>query len=220
VTVFGSARFTPNHRYYDLARRVGAELAREGFATMTGGGPGLMEAANRGAQESGGCSVGCSIRLPHEDLPNPYLDIWMPFRYFFVRKVMLVKYSRGFIVLPGGFGTLDEIFETATLIQTDKIHDFPIVLMGQEFWNPMVDFLIDTMAVEGTIDRRDVDRLIRTDDPALAVAAIRASPRQRGASSAKPSRILGERPRPPAPRPIQTASVEAPVESSRDSVGL
>src|SRR5262249_45288353 len=130
VTVFGSARFKDGHPYYELGRTVGAGLARAGFTVMTGGGPGIMEAANRGAKDAGGFSVGCNIELPQEQRPNPYLDRWITFRHFFVRKVMLVKYSYAFVALPGGFGTLDEVFETATLIQTRKIQEFPLVLMG------------------------------------------------------------------------------------------
>src|SRR5437660_446463 len=145
VTVFGSARFSDDHPVYDLARRTGALLARAGFTVMTGGGPGVMEAANRGAKDVGGRSIGCNIRLPQEQKPNPYLDKWITFRYFFVRKVMLVKYSYAFIALPGGFGTLDEIFETATLIQTAKIRDFPMVLMGRDFWQPLLDFLLNKL---------------------------------------------------------------------------
>jgi uncharacterized protein (TIGR00730 family) len=172
VTVFGSARFAEQHPYYRLARATGAELARAGFTVMTGGGPGVMEAANRGAKEVGGRSVGCNIRLPREQQPNPYLDQWITFRYFFVRKVMLVKYSYAFIALPGGFGTLDEIFEAATLIQTQKIRQFPLVLMGKEYWQPLLDFLADRMVREGTIDRADLDRLIVTDSAETAVASI------------------------------------------------
>lgn len=134
VTVFGSARFKERHPYYRLARAVGAELARAGFATLTGGGPGIMEAANRGAHEAGGASVGLNIILPHEQSANPYVDHTIEFRYFFVRKVMLVKYSCAFIVMPGGLGTLDELFEAATLIQCKKIGPFPLVLMGADFW--------------------------------------------------------------------------------------
>jgi len=134
VTVFGSARFKEDHPYYRLARAVGAELARAGFATLTGGGPGIMEAANRGAHEAGGTSVGLNIILPHEQSANPYVDRSIEFHYFFVRKVMLVKYSCAFIVMPGGLGTLDELFEAATLVQCKKIGPFPLVLMGAEFW--------------------------------------------------------------------------------------
>jgi uncharacterized protein (TIGR00730 family) len=137
VTVFGSARFPEDHRYYRLARDVGAELAKAGFATLTGGGPGIMEAANRGAHEAGGASYGLNILLPHEQAANPYVDASIEFRYFFARKVCLVKYSCAFIVMPGGLGTLDELFEAATLIQCQKIGPFPLVLMGEEFWDGM-----------------------------------------------------------------------------------
>jgi len=173
VTVFGSARFKEGDPYYELARQVGAELARAGFTVMTGGGPGVMEGANRGAWEAGGRSIGCNIRLPHEQNPNPYLDRFLEFRYFFVRKVMLVKYSYAFVVLPGGFGTLDEIFETATLIQTGKIADFPLVIMGEEYWRPFLDFLRETMVRRRTIDPEDVDRLHLTDSAVAAVTRIR-----------------------------------------------
>jgi uncharacterized protein (TIGR00730 family) len=132
-----------------------------------------MEAANRGAREAGGRSIGCNIRLPAEQKPNPYLDRWITFRHFFVRKVMLVKYSYAFVALPGGFGTLDEIFETTTLIQTRKIQDFPLVLVGRDFWRPLLDFLHGTLERRGLIDRDDVDRLIVTDTAADAVAAVR-----------------------------------------------
>ena len=172
VTVFGSARFTENHPSYGMAREAGTELARAGFTVMTGGGPGIMEAANRGAKDAGGRSIGCNIMLPHEQKHNPYLDEWITFKYFFVRKVMLVKYSYAFIALPGGLGTLDEIFETATLIQTAKIKEFPLVLMGKEFWQPMLDFLAERMVKGKTIDQADLDRIIVTDSAAEAVAAI------------------------------------------------
>jgi uncharacterized protein (TIGR00730 family) len=137
VTVFGSARFKEDHRYYQLARAVGGELARAGFATLTGGGPGIMEAANRGAHEAGGTSCGLNIILPHEQSANPYVDDSIEFHYFFTRKVCLVKYSCAFIVMPGGLGTLDELFEAATLIQCRKIGPFPLILMGTKFWDGM-----------------------------------------------------------------------------------
>jgi uncharacterized protein (TIGR00730 family) len=172
VTVFGSARFREGHRYYALGRRIGAGLARAGFTVMTGGGPGIMEAANRGAKEAGGPSVGCNIELPHEQKPNPYLDRFVEFRHFYVRKVMLVKYSQAFVVLPGGYGTMDEIFETLTLAQTDKILDFPIVLMGSDYWAPLIAFLRDTMVPHGTVAAKDLDLLHVTDSPADAVAHI------------------------------------------------
>jgi len=172
VTVFGSARFKEDHRYYGLAREVGRELARAGFTVMTGGGPGIMEAANRGAKEVGGRSVGCNIELPAEQRPNQYLDRWVTFRHFFVRKVMLVKYSYAFIALPGGFGTLDEIFETVTLVQTGKIKEFPIVLMVRDFWQPLVDFLKTRPLAEGTIGPGDLERLTITDSPAEAARTV------------------------------------------------
>ena len=166
VTVFGSARFDESHPYYKLGREIGAELSRAGFAVMTGGGPGIMEAANRGAKDVGGKSVGCNIVLPLEQKPNPYLDTFVEFKYFFVRKVMLAKYSYAFVALPGGFGTMDELFEIATLVQTGKIKNFPIVLAGSEYWSPLLSFLRETMAQQGTIDRQDVDRFILSDAPA------------------------------------------------------
>ncbi len=174
VTVFGSARFTPGHPYYDLARSCGAELAKAGFTVMTGGGPGIMEAANRGAKEHGGRSIGCNIELPQEQKPNPYLDRWITFRHFFVRKVMLVKYSYAFIALPGGFGTLDEIFETATLIQTAKISGFPLVLMVENFWHPLLEFMSERLVKGHTIDQADLDRIIVTDSAQEAVERITA----------------------------------------------
>jgi hypothetical protein len=173
VTVFGSARFKEDHPYYALAREIGRGLAELGFTVVTGGGPGIMEAANRGAREARGRSIGCNIELPVEQTPNAYLDRWITFRHFFVRKVMLVKYSYAFIALPGGFGTLDEIFETATLIQTGKIQDFPLVLVGRDFWRPLTDFLHGPLERMGLIDPRDADRIIVTDSASEAVAAVR-----------------------------------------------
>jgi uncharacterized protein (TIGR00730 family) len=172
VTVFGSARFPEAHRYYEMARRLGALLARDGFTVITGGGPGIMEAANRGAREAGGRSIGCNIELPHEQTPNAYLDRWVTFRHFFVRKVMLVKYSYAFIAMPGGFGTLDEVTEAATLIQTGKISHFPLVLMGVEFWKPLLEFMRSTLVKEGTIGPDDVDFYV-TDSPEEAAAHVR-----------------------------------------------
>jgi hypothetical protein len=165
VTVFGSARFPPGHRYYELARDMGRRLAAAGFTVMTGGGPGIMEAANRGAKEVGGLSIGVNIELPHEQSPNAYLDRFLELRYFFVRKVMLVKYSYAFVVFPGGFGTMDEIFETLTLVQTGKISQFPLVVMGADFWQPLLDFLRDRMLREGTINAADYRLLHVTDSP-------------------------------------------------------
>jgi len=170
--VFGSARFKADHPYYELGREVGARLARRGFTVMTGGGPGLMEAANRGANEAGGRSIGCNIELPQEQRPNPYLDRFVTFRHFYVRKVMLVKYSYAFIALPGGFGTLDETFEIATLVQTGKVSEFPIVLVGREYWRPLTDFVRNRLLVEGTIDAGDEQRLQVTDSPEEAVDLV------------------------------------------------
>jgi uncharacterized protein (TIGR00730 family) len=163
VTVFGSARFGESHPYYAMARELGKRLAGKGYAVMTGGGPGIMEAANRGAREGGGLSLGCNIELPVEQVPNPYMDRFVQFDHFFVRKVMLVKYSSAFVVLPGGYGTLDEMFETLTLIQTGKIERFPIVAMGSDFWNHVRGFIETSMVGAGTITREDLD-LIRVTD--------------------------------------------------------
>lgn len=196
VTVFGSARFTEDHPYYGLGREMGARIARLGLTTMTGGGPGIMEAANRGAKESGGRSIGCNIVLPKEQKPNPYVDRWIEFRYFFVRKVMLVKYSVAFVVLPGGFGTLDELFEALTLVQTRKIEGFPIVLMGVDYWGPMMSFFRETLVRNATIDPQDLDLIKLTDSPDEAIAhlstglALQAQAFGRGP---KPKRVLGEK---------------------------
>jgi uncharacterized protein (TIGR00730 family) len=163
ITVFGSARFKEDHPHYDLARSVGARLADMGFTVMTGGGPGIMEAANRGAKEAGGTSIGLNIELPFEQHSNPWLDVMVTFEHFFVRKVMLVKYSLGFVVLPGGFGTMDELFEAITLIQTKKITNFPIVLMGKEYYSEIVDTIRNRMVTEGTISKDDLDLFLVTD---------------------------------------------------------
>ena len=171
VTVFGSARFNERHRYYKLAREVGGELARAGFATLTGGGPGIMEAANRGAHENGGASHGLNIILPHEQCSNPYVDSSFEFRYFFTRKVCLVKYSCAFIVMPGGLGTLDELFEAATLIQCHKIGPFPLVLMGTKFWNGMRRWG-RTMMKQGVFRREELGFARVTDCPKEAVDLI------------------------------------------------
>jgi uncharacterized protein (TIGR00730 family) len=173
VTVFGSARFDATHPYYALGEEIGSKLAEIGITVMTGGGPGLMEAANRGARLAGGRSIGCNIELPQEQRPNPYLDEMVEFRYFFVRKLMLVKYSYAFVALPGGFGTLDEIFETLVLIQTGKMKRFPLVLLGVDFWRPLVDVLRQRLLPAGTIDAADVALITVTDSPAEAVALVR-----------------------------------------------
>ena len=171
VTVFGSARFGEGHRYYDLAREVGAELARAGYAVMTGGGSGIMEAANRGAREAGGLSIGCNIALPREQKPNRYLDRFIQLDHFFVRKVMLVKYSSAFVVMPGGFGTLDEAFEIATLMQTDKIEHFPLIAVGREFWDDLIDFARETMIAQGTLSPEDA-RFVHLADTAADVVRL------------------------------------------------
>lgn len=195
VTVFGSARFKENHKYYKLARAVGGELARAGFATLTGGGPGIMEAANRGAFEAGGVSYGLNIILPHEQSANPYVDKSIEFHYFFARKVMLVKYSCGFIIMPGGLGTLDEMFEAATLIQCGKIGPFPVILMGVSFWEGMQKWGRFLMK-QGVYTEDEIRFGWRTDSPAEAVDVIRRSlapavrnrlkpPNKRGSTGAK-----------------------------------
>jgi len=173
VTVFGSARFREGHEQYELARLVGRRLAEAGYAVMTGGGPGIMEAANRGAREAGGLSLGCNIELPKEQEPNPYLDRFIEFEHFFVRKVMLVKYSSAFVVLPGGFGTLDEAFEVVTLIQTGKLDAFPIVAMGGDFWRNLGSFIQETLIGNGTIDPADLDLIKRIDDVDEAIDFVR-----------------------------------------------
>lgn len=172
ITVFGSARFKEDHPYYILARKVSAELAKLDFAIMTGGGPGIMEAANRGAKDSGGLSIGCNIILPHEQHVNPYLDYSVDMEYFFVRKELLRKYSFAFIIMPGGFGTLDEFFETVTLIQTKKTEDFPIVVMGLEFHKAIKEH-IEIMAKEKTISIEDLDLILFTDSVDEAVDHIK-----------------------------------------------
>jgi uncharacterized protein (TIGR00730 family) len=196
VTVFGSARFLETDPYYQLARQVGSRIAGLGLTTLTGGGPGIMEAANRGAREAGGKSIGCNIVLPKEQRPNPYLDRWITFRYFFVRKVILVKYSYAFVVFPGGYGTLDELFEALTLVQTRKISSFPIILVGTEYWRPLVDFLDQTLAGRRTIDRADLAYFRLTDSLDELVAAIAGSMAIHApnwAQQPRPQRLLGER---------------------------
>jgi uncharacterized protein (TIGR00730 family) len=196
VTVFGSARFKDDHPYYLLARQLGARLAEAGFTVMTGGGPGIMEAANRGAKDAGGYSVGSNITLPVEQKPNPYLDRWVEFRYFFVRKMLLEKYSYAFVAMPGGIGTLDELFETTVLIQTGKMKEFPFVLMGKTFWTPLLDYLRESLLAAGTIDAADVRRWVVTDSPDEAVEIIRnRAMRQFGLTygpRAKPRWWMGE----------------------------
>ncbi|MCC6466639.1 MAG: TIGR00730 family Rossman fold protein [Planctomycetes bacterium] len=187
VTIFGSARFPQTHPHCLLAREFGRAFGTAGFTIMTGGGPGIMEAANRGARDARARSIGCNIKLPKEQQPNPFLDQWVDFRYFFVRKLMLVKYSYAFIAAPGGYGTLDEIFECATLIQTGKIRDFPLVLAGKEYWQPMLEFIRGTMLRQGAIDAADVDRILVTDSAEEAVSHVKDAAMSRFGLTTGPS---------------------------------
>jgi hypothetical protein len=172
VAVFGSARTKPGTHGYQLAVDVGAGLAKAGFAVITGGGPGAMEAANKGAHEAGGLSIGCNIELPHEQHINPYVDFSIEFHYFFARKTMFVKYSDAFVILPGGFGTLDELFESLTLIQTGKIRNFPVVLIGHAYWDGLIEWMRDVQLPAGAIAAADLELLRVTDDPVEAVRII------------------------------------------------
>jgi uncharacterized protein (TIGR00730 family) len=195
VTVFGSARSKEADQYYELARKMGAAIAELGFTVMTGGGPGIMEAANRGAREVGGRSVGCNIELPMEQVPNPYLDRYVTMRHFFVRKTLLAKYSYAFIVMPGGFGTLDEMFEALTLIQTGKLQDFPVILMGADYWREQIA-MIHKMAVSGTVSQEDLQLFEVTDsvDEAIRFLVEKAiKPFGLKPSIRKPRSWLGER---------------------------
>ena len=197
VTLFGSARVAENHPAYVAARKTGRLFAEAGWSVITGGGPGVMEAANRGARDAGGRSVGCNVELPFEQEPNRYLDRWVTCRYFFVRKVLLVKYSYAFIVLPGGFGTLDELTEALTLIQTRKILQFPIVLMGRDYWAPFLA-MVKTMVDAGTISSADLDLMLVTDSVKDAMAHLELHAVQHfGLKKRKvprPHKIFGERP--------------------------
>ena len=193
VTVFGSARLNDGP-WYELARQAGQELGRRGFTVLTGGGPGMMEAANRGARDVGARSVGVTIELPFEAGANQYCDWFIQFRYFFVRKVMLVKYSYGFLITPGGVGTLDEFFETLTLMQTDKIYDFPVVLLGKDYFEPLVSFMKEVLVERGLISESDLDLFLLTDDPKEAAdyIATRSIDAHGLKYTASPSRMLGE----------------------------
>ncbi|MGC7098959.1 TIGR00730 family Rossman fold protein [Amycolatopsis lurida] len=172
VTVFGSARTPREHPEYELGRKIGGALASAGFATITGGGPGAMEAVNRGASEAGGFSIGLGIELPFEQGLNPWVDLGVNFRYFFTRKTMFIKYSQAFICLPGGFGTLDELFEALTLVQTKKVTKFPVVLFGSEYWGGLYDWIAKTLLREGKIGQKDLDLLHVTDDVDDAVTVV------------------------------------------------
>jgi uncharacterized protein (TIGR00730 family) len=214
VTVFGSARFTEDHRYYAMAREIGQRLGRAGFTVLTGGGPGIMEAANRGARDVGAPSLGLNIQLPHEQRPNPYVDRWVEFRYFFVRKVMLVKYSYAFVVMPGGFGTLDETFECATLIQTGKIRNFPLVLMGTDYWEPLRELICHDMVREKTILPADCGRILFTDSVEEAMGRIMSAATQELGLvwEAAPRWYFGESglQNPRLDRPLRPEAPEAP----------
>ncbi len=192
VTVFGSARFDEQHEHYRLAFEMGQELTLKGFAVMTGGGPGIMEATNRGAKSMGGVSLGCNITLPKEQSPNPYLDVWMEFKYFMVRKFILAKYSYGFVAFPGGFGTLDELFGVLTLIQTKKMKDFPVVLIGQKFWAPLRQQIEERFVDAKTIDPDDMKTLFFTDSPLEAAEFIQAIATKKFELRVRPHKILGE----------------------------
>ena len=173
VTVFGSARTKADSPLYELARTIGRKLAEAGYAVITGGGPGTMEAANRGCQEGGGLSVGCNIELPHEQSLNPYVDLGVEFRYFFARKTMFVKYANAFVILPGGFGTLDELFESLTLIQTGKVRHFPVVLVGTTYWAGLFAWMRETLVPGGAVTPDDLGLLQQTDDPDEVVRIIK-----------------------------------------------
>jgi len=173
VTIYGSARTPKDHKYYQLAEEIAAGLAEAGYAIITGGGPGIMEAANKGAMEAGGVSIGLNISLPHEQAPNPYTNFPLHFKYFFVRKVMFMKYSMAFVCMPGGFGSLDELFEAMTLIQTQRIKPFPIVLVGSGFWSGLVDWIRDTLLAAGNIDKEDMLLLKVLDEAEEVVGFIR-----------------------------------------------
>ncbi len=179
VSVFGSARTGADHPMYAAGEQLGRRLAEAGFAVITGGGPGVMEAANKGASEAGGVSIGLGIELPFEAGLNDWVDIGVNFRYFFVRKTMFVKYAQGFVVMPGGVGTLDELFEALTLAQTEKITDFPVVLLGSDYWSGLLAWLRETALDEGTISEDDLSRLRLTDDPDEAVDLVQATTRSR-----------------------------------------
>ncbi len=195
VTVFGSARFEQTNKYYQAAESLGASISKLGFTIMTGGGPGIMEAAPRGAKAVGGRTVGCNIELPHEQSANPYLDKVITFRHFFVRKVLLVKYSYAFVVMPGGAGTMDELFETMTLIQTGKIKEFPIVVFGTDYWKSLREMLV-VMVEQGTISPTDLNLILFTDSVQEATDHIERITKQRFGlvkKRVKPTWLFGER---------------------------
>jgi uncharacterized protein (TIGR00730 family) len=187
VAIFGSARVPPDHPQYAAAEETARLLAKAGYAVITGGGPGIMEAANKGARDGGGMSIGCNIELPFEQGTNPYVEVAINFRYFFVRKTMFVKYSEAFVIFPGGFGTLDELFEALTLIQTGKIRNFPVILFGTEYWGGMLDWLREVMLYEGKISPEDLSLMFVTDSPEEAVRVILEAPPRKLAPRRKPA---------------------------------
>ena len=192
ITVFGSARIAEDSPEYATAREIGRLLALEGYAVITGGGPGVMEAANRGCQEGGGMSVGCNIELPHEQDLNPYVDLGVEFRYFFARKTMFVKYADGFAIFPGGFGTLDELFESLTLIQTGKIRHFPVVLVGKEYWAGLLDWIRQQAVGHGAVSPEDLDLIQVTDDMEEACAWLTAASTMRAEEAARVAHVAGD----------------------------
>jgi len=198
VSVFGSARVPPDNPQYFAAEETARLLVEAGFAVITGGGPGIMEAANKGAKEAGGVSIGCNIELPFEQGTNPFVDVSINFRYFFVRKTMFVKYAEAFIIFPGGFGTLDELFEALTLIQTGKVRDFPVILFGTDYWRGMLDWVREVMLAEGKVSVGDLDLLVATDSPEEAVKII-VDCHERSCAAAQERSVSG-RSRPPGRR--------------------
>ncbi len=173
VSIFGSARVLPGDEYYEKARELARSLGKEGFSVITGGGPGIMEAANRGASEAGASSIGMNIQLPFEQKPNTYSNVSIAYKYFFIRKVMFVKYAMAYIIFPGGFGTMDELFEALTLIQTKRIRSFPVFLMGSEYWKGLIDWIRETMLPEGKISEEDIDLIQIIDEPDQVVKHIK-----------------------------------------------
>ncbi len=172
VTIFGSARIKPGHPYYELCERIARLLSQSGYTVITGGGPGLMEAGNKGAREAGGESVGLNIELPMEQALNPYVTMSVDFRYFFLRKVMFVKYAQAFVIMPGGFGTLDELFEAVTLIQTNRIKPFPVILVGTQFWSGLINWIEDRLIADGMVSPSDPDIMTLVDEPEEVLQAI------------------------------------------------
>ncbi|HEU4452329.1 MAG TPA: TIGR00730 family Rossman fold protein [Longimicrobium sp.] len=226
VTIFGSARVPPDHPEYETARDTARRLGEAGFTIITGGGPGIMEAANAGARDAGAMSVGCNIELPFEQHINPYVDVAINFRYFFVRKTMFVKYAEAFVIFPGGFGTLDELFEALTLVQTGKIRDFPLILFGSKYWRGMLDWIKGTLLAEGKVSPEDLDLMVVTDSPEEVVrVCVECHNRPRGApphaervakSRELRNRVVGEQPAAPSVEEKPAATdPESPAEPKK-----